>query len=78
VNDPAGSPVLASEYTPVRTRLCCGQQHAGPVCPDGLVMCCICFTRVTPEDLHADADGSRWDICAQCAAAEQRYRQEGT
>jgi hypothetical protein len=78
VTGPADIPVLRSEYTPVVTRLCCGQQHTGPVCPDGLVMCCICFTRADPEDLYTDADGSCWDICSQCAAAEQRHHQEGT
>jgi hypothetical protein len=76
MSEPAESPVLASEYTPVRTRLCCGRQHNGPVCPDGLVMCCICFTRAAPEDLYTDPEGSRWDICVSCADAEQRHHQE--
>lgn len=48
-------------------RLCCMQRHAGPVCPDGLVMCCLCFNRVTVEELAIDpTDGGRWDFCQAC------------
>lgn len=32
-------------------RLCCGQRHVGAECPDGLVMCCLCFERVPKEQL---------------------------
>lgn len=46
-------------------RLCCGKQHIGPICPDGLVMCCYCFERVTIEDLAID-DGDRIDVCWPC------------
>lgn len=52
-------------------RVCCGQRHAGPVCPDGLVMCCICFRRVPVDQLAVDpADGRRWDVCQQCRSRE--------
>lgn len=55
--------------TPVR--LCCGQPHYGALCPDGLVMCCICFSRVPVEELAVDEkDGLRWDICASCGKEE--------
>ena len=53
-------------YAPLR--LCCGQRHFGPVCPDGLVMCCLCFERVpvehlSPVDLE---DSGVMDVCAEC------------
>jgi hypothetical protein len=46
-------------------RLCCGQDHDGPICPDDLVMCCICFGRFEEKDLWFD-DGQLWDICKTC------------
>lgn len=51
-------------------RACCGQRHAEPECPDGLVPCALCFTRVTREDLHVLPDGSREDVCVPCAERE--------
>jgi hypothetical protein len=51
-------------------RLCCGQRHTGVVCPDGKVMCCVCFNRVTTDKLYVDPDGDRWDICKECQAHE--------
>lgn len=53
-------------------RLCCGQSHWGPVCPDGLVMCCICFSRFEKSDLYVDAAGDRWDECRECGEANER------
>jgi hypothetical protein len=55
-------------------RLCCGQHHGGPVCPDGLVMCCLCFSRFSESDLYVDQDGIRWDICTSCETSEQQAR----
>lgn len=52
-------------------RLCCGQQHVGPVCPDGLVMCCYCFERVSIEDL-ASKNGDKIDVCILCWDWEQK------
>lgn len=52
-------------------RLCCGQRHFGPVCPDGLVMCCLCFARVEQDALHITSDGSKEDVCAACAIEEE-------
>lgn len=46
-------------------RVCCGRQHFGPVCPDGKVMCCICFDRV-PQDSLAMVDGDLIDVCIPC------------
>jgi hypothetical protein len=61
-----------TEEPPVR--LCCGQAHHGVVCPDGLVLCCICFGRFEQGELHTDTDGYRWNICADCGAAEEAQR----
>lgn len=52
-------------------RLCCGQQHLGPECPDGKVMCCLCFDRVSKEELHKDKDGCLENVCLKCAKREQ-------
>lgn len=53
-------------------RLCCGQRHAGVQCPDGLVMCCLCFERFPVEGLSLDPhDGKPWDVCIACDAAEK-------
>jgi hypothetical protein len=49
---------------PVRS--CCMQDHAGVVCPDGMVRCCLCFERVPIEGLHVLPDGSREDVCELC------------
>jgi hypothetical protein len=54
-------------------RLCCGQPHWGALCPDGLVMCCICFGRVPVGELHLDTDGLRVNMCEPCAREEARY-----
>lgn len=50
-------------------RLCCFQRHNGVVCPDGSVMCAICFDRVAVDDLAVEA-GSRIDVCKPCHRAE--------
>jgi len=53
-------------------RLCCGKRHFGPVCPDGFVMCCLCFRRVPQEELNVTADGKKEDVCQECAQREKR------
>lgn len=60
----------------VPVRLCCGQRHLGVVCPDGLVMCCLCYRRVGFEDLAVTDDGQREDVCTSCAAEEACIRCE--
>lgn len=55
-------------------RLCCSQRHYGPVCPDGKVMCCLCFERVEKIALHADEDGSLEDVCQKCAEIESSIK----
>lgn len=32
------------------------------------LMCCICFTGLTPETCAVDIEGTKWDTCkGQCA-----------
>lgn len=50
-------------------RLCCGQKHSGAQCPDGLVMCCLCFNRVPVDQLNR-SDGVPEDVCIPCAQEE--------
>ena len=51
-------------------RLCCLQRHFGPVCPDGLVMCALCFDRVLQDDLAVE-DGATMDVCRSCHTIER-------
>lgn len=51
-------------------RLCCGQSHDGPICPDGKVMCCLCFDRFEVAGLHITEDGTPEDVCKGCAEME--------
>jgi hypothetical protein len=53
-------------------RLCCGQRHHGPVCPDGKVMCCLCFERVDQEALNRNSEGKLGDVCKDCAEEEKQ------
>lgn len=55
---------------PRPVRLCCGQRHDGAVCPDGKVMCCVCFERVRVDDLNVTPDGKKEDVCRPCAEIE--------
>ena len=43
-------------------RPCCSQRHFGALCPDGLVMCCICFERVEVSELRRES-GGRVNVC---------------
>ena len=51
-------------------RLCCGQRHWTVACPDGKVMCCLCFNRFEQDELHEDGEG-RWDVCIACHEHEE-------
>jgi hypothetical protein len=53
-------------------RLCCGQPHDDVVCPDGLVMCCVCFDRVTIDELEPSPVPGHppYDVCKGCAVTE--------
>ncbi len=56
------------------TRLCCGQRHIGPVCPDGMVMCCMCFNRVHQDRLNVASNGQKEDVCSECAEGERNAK----
>lgn len=61
------------EFGIIPIRVCCGQRHLGPLCPDGLVMCCLCFNRVPLTDLNligGDGEEIREDVCRSCAEKE--------
>ena len=54
-------------------RLCCMQRHYGPMCPDGKVMCCLCFDRFPVWALNTGRSGYIDDVCVWCAEEEHRY-----
>jgi hypothetical protein len=58
-------------------RLCCGQEHDDLPCPDGLVMCCLCFSRVPVSELNEPTPGHPEDVCKPCARAEQTHVNSG-
>lgn len=60
---------MTDSQAPVR--LCCFQRHYGSVCPDGLVMCCMCFKRFKIEELNVADNGKPEDVCKDCAEAEK-------
>ncbi len=57
-------------------RLCCGQSHNGAVCPDGKIMCCLCFSRFEVRELNVTSDGTPEDVCAPCARKEPMWRMD--
>jgi hypothetical protein len=62
---------IMADIAPVR--LCCGQRHSGTMCPDGLVMCCLCFERFPVEKLnHIDPDTIE-NLCLSCAKREAQH-----
>lgn len=65
-----------TELEDVPVRLCCGQPHWGVQCPDGKVMCCLCFSRFGPSDLYIDENGITWDVCRECQERERVIMEE--
>ena len=53
-------------------RLCCGQQHYSAQCPDGKVMCGLCYNRFDTSDLWVDDDGIWVDVCKVCEIADKQ------
>lgn len=51
-------------------RLCCGERHFGPVCPDKKVQCCLCFNRFSKDELN-EVNGVKEDVCINCATKEK-------
>lgn len=54
-------------------RLCCAQRHWTVACPDGLVMCELCFDRVDKDKLMHDGEGNLWDMCQRCGLMENLW-----
>jgi hypothetical protein len=61
---------MSLDKAPVR--LCCGKRHFGPQCPDGKVMCCLCFDRFPVDELSETADGHKQDVCKSCDEMERK------
>lgn len=71
MEDEAWKGALAQEFIdhgPVR--LCCGKRHWGIVCPDGFIMCQLCFDRFPKNKLFRDEEGYYHDICVECQIGE--------
>lgn len=49
----------------IPVRVCCMQRHLGAQCPDGKVMCCLCFDRVSVDELAME-NGHVIDVCKKC------------
>lgn len=65
---------MTLEQIPDPVRLCCGKRHSGVVRPDGLVMCCLCFSRFPKSELNITEDGTPEDVCRECAEGERSFR----
>lgn len=61
---------IPKEDLNIPVRLCCGQRHLDPICPDGKVMCCLCFKRVSQDDLKILPNGNKEDVCKSCSDIE--------
>ena len=62
------APLLFDRFGPVR--LCCGKRHFGVVCPDGMVMCALCFKRVHQSELSRGSSGRLENVCQKCKEIE--------
>ena len=55
-------------------KVCCfhrDSEHVGVVCPDGKVMCCICFSRFSVKDLFTyPGDVVPSDVCKECGKSD--------
>ena len=68
--EPEKPAVRCTGWLDAPVRLCCGQRHFGVECPDGMVMCCLCFERVSQDKLNVAADGRKENVCKKCAEEE--------
>lgn len=59
---------MSLEEPPVR--VCCSQRHGSVACPDGLVVCCLCFQRFSMSELATTHDGRKTDVCLSCMEKE--------
>ena len=56
-------------------RVCCGHRHFGVQCPDGTVMCCLCFGKFSITELAVE-DGGLIDVCKPCYQRDQPNARE--
>lgn len=47
-------------------------EHEGGRC----LYCCLCFKALTPEECNTLPDGSKEDVCIECAELERKYGAE--
>ena len=66
------SDIKCEEDSNAPFRICCGKQHWGAVCPNGTVMCCMCFYNVTQDKLHVLPNGMKEDCCQECYNKEHK------
>lgn len=71
---PPSQPTNEVDWSKGPFRLCCGKQHYGPICPDGRVMCCLCFDVVEQSQLNKTADGKLEDVCKSCVEKEMQRK----
>lgn len=58
-------------------RPCCGERHFGALCPDGSVMCCLCFNKY-PLSAMSEEGGVKTDVCPNCATIERLQAEVAT
>ena len=56
-------------------RICCGKRHLSVDCPDGHVMCCLCFDRFPVSDLNFAENGGFEQVIVIHAQGDQ-YAEE--
>lgn len=44
--------------------------------PYGCLYCCLCFCDLTPETCHVLPDGTKEDVCNECAKQEKEQLDE--
>lgn len=47
--------------------------HGRPRSTHFCVQCCLCFKDLTLEECHQLPDGTREDVCDDCAKAEEEH-----
>lgn len=40
------------------------------------LMCCICFSGLTPEQCAVDAEGQKWDVCKGICSIDAGIEEE--
>lgn len=50
--------------------MCCEERHFGDICPDGKVMCCLCFGRFDIDELYPSRPDEFLMVCKPCFESE--------